>query len=82
MLNRQQARSRSETKAAQPGVLPQCGGVRWGRAWEGGSRGKGHVYLWHHIDVQQKPTQHCKATILQLKVNFKNTTGYVPANNC
>ena len=32
MLNRQQARSRSETKAAQPGVLPQCGGVRWGGA--------------------------------------------------
>ena len=24
-----------------------------------------------HVDVQQKPTKHCKATILQLKRNFK-----------
>ena len=28
------------------------------------------VYLWLiHIDVWQKPTQHCKAIILQLKIN-------------
>ena len=28
------------------------------------------VYLWLiHVDVWQKPTQHCKAMILQLKVN-------------
>ena len=27
-----------------------------------------YVYLWlTHIDVWQKPTQHCKALILQLK---------------
>ena len=25
-----------------------------------------------HVVVQQKPTQHCKAIILQLKINFKN----------
>ena len=29
-----------------------------------------YVYLWLiHVDVQQKPTQHCKAIILQLKKN-------------
>ena len=28
------------------------------------------VYLWLiHVDVWQKPTQHCKAIILQLKIN-------------
>ena len=28
-----------------------------------------YVYLWLiHVDVGQKPTQHCKAIILQLKV--------------
>ena len=25
-----------------------------------------------HCHKQQKPTQHCKAVILQLKINFKN----------
>ena len=29
-----------------------------------------YVYLWLiHVDVSQKPTQHCKAIILQLKIN-------------
>ena len=29
-----------------------------------------YVYLWLiHIDVWQKPTQYCKALILQLKLN-------------
>ena len=29
-----------------------------------------HVYLWLiHVNVQQKPTQYCKAIILQLKTN-------------
>ena len=34
-------------------------------------RGRGHVYnLWLiRVDVWQKPTQYCKATILQLKIN-------------
>ena len=42
-----------------------------GLGWEGGSRGRRHAYLWLiHICVQQKPTQHCKATSLQLKINF------------
>ena len=33
------------------------------------------MYLWLiHIDIWQKPTQYCKAIILQLKINkfFKN----------
>ena len=33
---------------------------------------KTYVYLWLiHVDVWQKPTQYCKAIILQLKINFK-----------
>ena len=29
-----------------------------------------YVYLWLiHVDVWQKPTQYCKASILQLKIN-------------
>jgi len=32
-----------------------------------------YVYLWLiHAVVWQKPTQHCKAIIFQLKVNLKN----------
>ena len=31
-----------------------------------------YVYLWLiHTDVWQKPTQYCKAIILQLKINLK-----------
>ena len=31
-----------------------------------------YVYIWLiHIAVQKKPTQHCKAIILQLKINKK-----------
>jgi len=41
----------------------------------GGGRGQGkrvrtYVHLWlTPVDVWQKPTQHCKAIILQLKIN-------------
>ena len=29
-----------------------------------------YLYLWLiHVDIEQKPIQYCKATILQLKVN-------------
>ena len=33
-------------------------------------------YLWlNHVNVWRKPTQHCKAIILQLKIDtFKKTT--------
>ena len=31
-----------------------------------------YVYLWLiHVDIWQKPTQYCKAIILQLKINKK-----------
>ena len=46
---------------------------RDGTGWEVGGRFKRegtHVSLWLiPIDVGQKPTQHCKAIILQLKRN-------------
>jgi len=51
--------------------------VGWGRRWEGGSRRKRHVYLsLIHVDVWQKPTKYCKAIILQLKINKKETILY------
>ena len=35
--------------------------------------GRTYVYLWlTHVVVWQKPTQHCKAVILQSKINLKN----------
>ena len=41
--------------------------------WEDGGRFKRQgtdVYLWlMHADVRQKPTPHCEAVILQLKIN-------------
>ena len=44
--------------------------------WEVGGRFKRegtYIYPWPiHVDVWQKPTQYCKAIILQLKINFKN----------
>ena len=42
--------------------------------WDGvgGGREGTYVYLWLiHADVWQKPTQYCKAIILQLKINIK-----------
>ena len=45
--------------------------------WEVGGRSKKdwtYVYLWLiHVDVWQKPTQYCKGTILQSKINFKKS---------
>ena len=46
----------------------------WNAGWGGREDQKGGdiVYLTLlHIVVRQKPTQHCKAIILQLKINFK-----------
>ena len=44
--------------------------------WEVGERFKRegtHVYLWLiHGDTWQKQAQHCKAIILQLKLNLRN----------
>ena len=46
--------------------------------WDGGGGGGGskregtYVYLWLiHVDAWQKPTQHCKAIILHLKIDLK-----------
>ena len=36
-----------------------------------------HVSLWP-IDIRQKPTQHCKAIILQLKINELESHRYCP----
>ena len=45
-----------------------------GMGWEVGGRFQGdgmYVYLWLiHADVWQKPTQYCKAIILQLKIKI------------
>ena len=43
-----------------------------GRAVGGRFKREGtYVYLWLiHVDVWRKPTQHCKASVLQLKKNF------------
>ena len=45
--------------------------------WDMGERFKRegtYMYLWLiHVDVWQKPTQYCKATILQLKINKLKT---------
>jgi len=45
--------------------------------WAGGGDGKEvqeggiYVYLWLiHTVIQQEPAKHCKADILQLKINF------------
>ena len=58
------------TLGTQTGALWQPRGVGWGRRWEGDSTRREHVHLrLIHVDVWQKPTQYCKAIILQLKVN-------------
>ena len=52
-----------------------CSETIWrdGMGWEVGrmlKREETYVYLWPiHVDVWQKPTQYCKAIILQLKIN-------------
>ena len=45
-----------------------CGGGMGGRFKREGT----YVYLWPiHVVVWQKPTQHCKAIIIQLKISLK-----------
>ena len=69
------------TQETQFGAVWQSKGVRWGGRWERVSRGRGHLYTcgWFHVDVCQKPTQYCKAIILQLKINtyFKLTNYFL-----
>ena len=43
-------------------------GMGWGGRWEGGSGWGTHAHPWLiHVNVWQKPLQHCKVTSLQLK---------------
>ena len=37
-------RNIQKTQETQAGVLYQCRGVGWGGRWEGGSKGRGHMY--------------------------------------
>ena len=60
---------RCMSQETHTGALYQPRGVGWGGRWEGGSRGRGYVYLWLiHVDIWQKTTKFCKAIILQLKI--------------
>ena len=63
------------TQGAQPSALWQPRGVGWG--WKVGRRFKRegtYAYLGLiHADAWHKPTQHCKAIILQLKTNKLKT---------
>ena len=57
--------------SSQGSVTTQRGGTAWevgGRLQREGS----HAYLWLiHVAVWQKPTQYCRAVILQFKVHFE-----------
>ena len=56
-----------ETQTQRMGLWTQQGK---GRVGERLKREGTYVYLWLiYLVVQKKPTQHCKAIILQLKIN-------------
>ena len=60
------------TQGAQPGAPWQPRGVGWGGRWgvQRFKREGTYVHLWLiHVAIWQKPTQHCKAIILQFKIN-------------
>ena len=71
-------------KAANKNVLYDSGSSNWGSVKTyrvevgrevGGRFKRGGTYAYLqliHVDVWQKPTQHCNAIILQLKINLKN----------
>ena len=60
----------STGSSAQCSVATQRGGMGWGGV--GGKFNMEGIYLWlTHTFVNQKPTQYCKAAVLQLKNNFK-----------
>ena len=56
-----------------PGALGRPRGMGWGGRWEVGSGWGTHVNPWLiHVNVWQKPLQHCKVISLQLiKINEK-----------
>jgi len=55
------------------GAVGQPREIEWGGPWEGVHDEGTHVHLWLiHDYVWQKPSQYCKAIILQLKlINLK-----------
>ena len=61
------------SQGTQTGALYQPRGVRWGGRWEGGSGGRGHMYIYGGFMLMfwQKTTEVCKAIILQLKNKLK-----------
>ena len=70
-------------QGAQPGALWWPRGVGWGALWGKLKREAVLVYLeLIHNVVWQKPTQHCKAIIFRLKINFKKRrVGVIPASH-
>ena len=59
-------------QGTQSGALqqPRRGGMGWEEGDSATREGTTYVNLWLiHADVWQKPTQYCKAIILQLKRN-------------
>ena len=64
-------------QGTQPGVLRWPRELGWGRGSWGSSSGREHMhaYGWFTLFVCQKPTQHCKAIILQLKIHLKERNG-------
>lgn len=63
----------------EPGPLlsDSLEGLEGGGRWEGSSRGRRHMY---HIVVWQKPTRHCKASILQLKIKINTNNSELVRN--
>ena len=60
------------TQGAQPSALWEPREVGWGLVRGRLKREEMYVHLWLiHTAVQQKPTQHHRAIILQLKINLK-----------
>lgn len=66
------------------GAQPQCSVTAWrggmGVGGGGGSGGRGHVLWLIHVQVWQRPTQHCKAIISQLKIEKNHTCVFVHAD--
>ena len=60
------------TRGPDPYALGQPRGLGWGGRWGRFKREGTHVCLCLiDIVIRQKPAQHCKAIILQLKINKK-----------
>ena len=56
------------THRTQTGALGQPRGMGWGRKWEAGAGGRGHVYPWViHVDAWQTPTQYCNHPSIKKK---------------